>query len=111
MSKVFIVDDNGIIVEELIAYASYRSDKGITVKLTGFKANSSQMLKLYITTDTTAKWQGPVKVDAKGAAEVTLCEFSTTAPVEGGKKFDFTDATTYYFMVGDVFSGEFTAAK
>lgn len=32
MSKVFIVDDNGIIVEELIAYASYRSDKGITVK-------------------------------------------------------------------------------
>lgn len=32
MSKVFIVDDNGIIVEERIAYASYRSDKGITVK-------------------------------------------------------------------------------
>lgn len=32
MSKVFIVDDNGIIVDELIAYASYRSDKGITVK-------------------------------------------------------------------------------
>lgn len=32
MSKVFIVDDNGIIVEELIAYASYRSGKGITVK-------------------------------------------------------------------------------
>lgn len=32
MSKVFIVDDNGIIVEERYAYASYRSDKGITVK-------------------------------------------------------------------------------
>lgn len=32
MSKVYIVDDNGIIVEERIAYASYRSDKGITVK-------------------------------------------------------------------------------
>jgi len=32
MSKVFIVDDNGVIIEELIAYASYRSDKGIVVK-------------------------------------------------------------------------------